>query len=53
MTYSYHQDKTARTGGGFTYIKRDKAVNELKKNNPLYWKLMSDPSQYFFYDKGE
>jgi len=38
----YHQDKTARTGGGFTYVKRDRPVREIVRNNPLSWRIVLD-----------
>ncbi|CAH1772232.1 unnamed protein product [Owenia fusiformis] len=37
-----HKVKPVRTGGGFTYYKRDYPKQEDKKKNPLYWKTKGD-----------
>lgn len=46
----YHQDKTGRTGGGFTYIKRDRPLYEMTEKNPLNWRTMLTNVPYIFYD---
>ena len=38
-SYSYHEDKLVKTGGGFTYFRKDRPGNEIKSNNPSNWKI--------------
>ena len=37
--FSVHEDRPVRTGGGFTYFRRDFPVGANPRKNPLYWKL--------------
>ena len=41
---SYHEDKRVKTGGGFTYFKKDRPENEIMSRNPSNWKI-HDPSR--------
>merc|ERR1712226_1591438 len=49
----YHKDKPVRTGGGFTYYKRDRVAGELRSKNPARWNVKIDPSGHVFYDDKE
>ena len=41
---SYHADKVVKTGGGFTYFKKDRPSKEISSKNPSNWKI-HDPSR--------
>lgn len=46
---SVHSDKLMRTGGGFTYYKKDRPMGELPKKNPINWKVKAPPATRAFY----
>ncbi|KAH3709671.1 hypothetical protein DPMN_069134 [Dreissena polymorpha] len=35
----YHEDRPVRTGGGFTYFKKDRPENEISAKHPMNWKI--------------
>ncbi|XP_053381809.1 uncharacterized protein LOC123540018 [Mercenaria mercenaria] len=35
----FHEDKPVKTGGGFTYFKKDRPEKEIKSRNPINWKI--------------
>ncbi|XP_064652020.1 uncharacterized protein LOC135502839 isoform X2 [Lineus longissimus] len=51
----YHEDKRARTGGGFTYFRRDRRTGTEQKV-PKYWRPTENepkPNAHIFYSDGE
>ena len=39
LHHSFHEDRPVRTGGGFTYFKKDRPANEMSSRNPMNWKI--------------
>ncbi|XP_052763049.1 uncharacterized protein LOC128205452 isoform X2 [Mya arenaria] len=35
----FHEDKPVKTGGGFTYYKKDRPEHEIPGKNPINWKI--------------
>ncbi|KAL4218127.1 hypothetical protein ACF0H5_022863 [Mactra antiquata] len=35
----FHEDKPVKTGGGFTYFKKDRPEREIHSKNPINWKV--------------